>query len=321
MSTQPTKQPSPWLQLLRPPNLLTVPGDPIAGYLLASADGAVEPVRLLAAAAASLCLYAAGLLVNDLADQQEDARERPERPLPSGRVEPRAVLAAAAALFIAGLAICWQLGEAARLVGLALAISILLYDLGGKRIRIAGAFNMGLCRGFSLLLGAAATPAGQWLAPAPTLAFDVLVLYVAAITHLAREEMTPRRRGVVRWGPAFVLAAGFALLAQLNPVRALPTILIFCGGFIFAAVITLSVGDAFDVALPHDAPRAVFVLDKELRGWLVPRLIGLLLGTILLLQASLVAAADAGEASMVWGVTLLALWPLHRMMSRRFYES
>ena len=54
-----------WLQLLRAPNLFTVPGDPLAGYLLAC-YGAVEP-RVLLPVFASLCFYSSGLLVNDLA--------------------------------------------------------------------------------------------------------------------------------------------------------------------------------------------------------------------------------------------------------------
>ena len=39
-----------WLQLFRAPNLFTVPGDPLAGYLLAS-YGAAESLILLPIAA------------------------------------------------------------------------------------------------------------------------------------------------------------------------------------------------------------------------------------------------------------------------------
>ena len=321
MSSSPVRAPSAWLRLLRAPNLLTVPGDPVAGFLLASADRVVEPGPLLAAIGASLCFYGAGLVTNDLADLAEDRRDRPGRPLPAGDIRSSAALAVAVCLFAAALAISWILGGPARLVGLALLFSILLYNLGAKKIPYLGALVMGLCRGFSLLLGAAATSAGEWHVPQVMLSFDILVLYVGSITHLAREEITPRRLGASRWAPAFVLGAAFALLSQFQPVTETATVLIFTGGFVFAAILTLSVGDALEAALPTEAPRAVFVIDHELRSWLVPRLIGLLLGTIPLLQASLVAAANAGEPSMLWGVTLLAVWPIHRMLSRRFSES
>ena len=321
MSSAPVKARSAWLQLFRLPNLLTVPGDPIAGYLLAVADRAVEPVPLLFSVAASLCFYGAGLLTNDLADLATDRRERPERPLPSGRVSSGAVLVVAVLLFAVGLIICHALGGPVRLIGLALVLSILLYNLGVKRYPYAGAMMMGLCRGFSLLLGAAATPNGEWYIPQVMLSFDAIVLYVASITHLAREEVTPHRLGAARWAPAFVLGAAFALLSRFHAMTDPATVMIFIGGFVFAAIVALSVGDSLEAALPSDAPRAVFVIDRELRSWLVPRLIGLLLGTILLLQAALVAAANAGEFSMVWGVMLLALWPIHRIVSRRYNES
>ena len=73
-----------WLQLFRVPNLLTVPGDPLAGFLIA-AGGRLDS-RAACAVVASLAFYAAGLAMNDLADFAEDTRERPKRPLPSGAI-------------------------------------------------------------------------------------------------------------------------------------------------------------------------------------------------------------------------------------------
>ncbi|WP_166020489.1 UbiA family prenyltransferase, partial [Streptomyces chilikensis] len=89
-----------WAELLRVSALFTVPGDALAG---AAAGGGRPGVRTLGAVAASLCLYSAGMALNDWADREEDARERPGRPLPSGRVGPGAALAAAGTLTAAGL--------------------------------------------------------------------------------------------------------------------------------------------------------------------------------------------------------------------------
>ena len=89
-----------WLQLFRAPNLFTVPGDPLAGYVLAS-YGALES-DVFFAVGASVCFYAAGLLDNDLADLAEDRAERPARPLPSGAASPRAVRGAAGLLTVLG---------------------------------------------------------------------------------------------------------------------------------------------------------------------------------------------------------------------------
>ena len=75
------------------PNLLTVPGDPSAGFFLAALAVESWPTRPVLrvgiAAGVSLLLYAAGLLWNDYFDFAEDLRDRPDRPLPSGRVHPR----------------------------------------------------------------------------------------------------------------------------------------------------------------------------------------------------------------------------------------
>ena len=90
-----------WLQLFRAPNLFTVPGDPLAGYLLTSLG--VLDLRVIYAVAASLCFYAAGLLMNDLWDLEEDRRERPNRPLPSGAASRRAVWSMMMILAVAGL--------------------------------------------------------------------------------------------------------------------------------------------------------------------------------------------------------------------------
>src|SRR5687768_2365240 len=87
----PTREPArrrAWLQLLRAPNLFTVPGDPLAGYLLATQLLALPgDLRVALAIGASFCFYSAGLMLNDLLDLREDRRDRPERPLPSGAVK------------------------------------------------------------------------------------------------------------------------------------------------------------------------------------------------------------------------------------------
>ena len=68
-----------WLRLLRVANLPTVPGDPIVGYVVAAG---VVGWPVLPCAAASLCLYCAGLLANDYFDLAEDRRDRiPDYPL------------------------------------------------------------------------------------------------------------------------------------------------------------------------------------------------------------------------------------------------
>src|SRR6266478_6117111 len=129
-----------WFQLLRPPNLFTVPGDPLMGYLLANPSDL--DWSLAWAVLASLCLYCAGLLMNDLADQAEDRRERPARPLPSGAVRPGPVWGATALLGGAGLLAAWVAGgQPALLCSLAVLAAIALYNFVTKKWPIVGALN------------------------------------------------------------------------------------------------------------------------------------------------------------------------------------
>ncbi|NJA56170.1 UbiA family prenyltransferase, partial [Streptomyces sp. NEAU-H3] len=82
-------------ELVRAPAALTVPGDVVAGALASARTARVSPGRTALLAAGSVALYWAGMALNDWADRAEDARERPERPIPSGRLSPGAALATA----------------------------------------------------------------------------------------------------------------------------------------------------------------------------------------------------------------------------------
>ncbi|MFI8404457.1 SCO3242 family prenyltransferase [Streptomyces sp. NPDC085463] len=142
-----------WSELLRVSALLSVPGDALAG---AAAVG-VRPGRGTAwAVGSSLCLYEAGMALNDWADRHEDAVERPHRPVPSGRVGPGAALGAAGVLTAAGLALAARAGRPPLAVATALAATVWAYDLRLKHTP-AGPAAMATARGLDLLLGATAT--------------------------------------------------------------------------------------------------------------------------------------------------------------------
>ncbi|QIB42582.1 UbiA family prenyltransferase [Streptomyces aureoverticillatus] len=144
-----------WAELLRLPALFTVPGDALAG---AAATGLRPSRGTFLAIGSSLCLYEAGMALNDWADRAEDAVDRPHRPLPSGRVTPTAALTAAVALTAGGLALAARAGRPALATATALAGTVWAYDLGLKRTP-AGPVAMAAARGLDLLLGATATAA------------------------------------------------------------------------------------------------------------------------------------------------------------------
>ncbi|MFJ6748894.1 SCO3242 family prenyltransferase [Streptomyces sp. NPDC091266] len=141
-----------WAELLRVSALFTVPGDLLAG---AAAGGHRPGRRTLLAACSSLCLYEAGMALNDWADRAVDAVERPGRPLPSGRIAPAAALAAAGGLTAAGIALAAAAGRPALLTGTALAATVWAYDLHLKNTP-AGPAAMACARALDLLQGAVA---------------------------------------------------------------------------------------------------------------------------------------------------------------------
>jgi hypothetical protein len=286
-------------RILSAPNLLTIPGDPLVGYLLAAPDADVLAPGLLCAILASLSLHTAGLVAHEVLPPDADA-------------SPRRIAAAAAAafLFLIGIALCALLGLQTRLIGIAVLISMLLYNIASRTQPFLGALALGLCRGFSLLLGAAAAPAGEWSAPAPVLAFVVTWAYTTAITHLAHRELLSGRIGMERWTPAFVLAAAFAFLVRIHPPISPIECLVFSGALLLAGFVTLAVADTLDVAAPrrlHTHPAT---------AWAVRGSVSLLLGNFLFLQAGMAVASGAGLPARLAAMALLALWPLHRAWSR-----
>ncbi|MFE4057099.1 UbiA family prenyltransferase, partial [Streptomyces sp. NPDC059096] len=131
-----------WAELLRVSAVFTVVGDGLAG----AASLGVRPGRATAlAVGASLCLYEAGMALNDWADREEDAVDRPHRPIPSGRISPPAALAAAGGLTAAGLALAARAGRPSLAVGTALAATVWAYDLRLKHTP-AGPVAMGAAR-------------------------------------------------------------------------------------------------------------------------------------------------------------------------------
>lgn len=171
-----------YLELVRAPAVLTVLGDTLAG---GSAAGHALSGRRIVLPLASACLYAGGMALNDYADRETDSRERPERPIPSGRISAGNALTAAAALTMAGLGLSAAGGgRRAFAVGLPLAAAIWTYDLLAKHQAVSGALTMGTCRALDVLMGAGS----GHLRPALGAA-GIMGVHTAAVTLLSRGEV------------------------------------------------------------------------------------------------------------------------------------
>ncbi|MFF7679729.1 SCO3242 family prenyltransferase [Actinacidiphila glaucinigra] len=171
-----------WAELFRVSALFTVPGDALAG---AAATGRGPGRGTFLAIGSSLCLYHAGMALNDWADRDEDAVDRPHRPLPSGRIGPAAALTAAGALTATGLALAARAGRASLALATTLAATVWAYDLRLKHTA-AGPAAMATARALDLVLGATATRPRALAAALPHAA--LLGAHTYAVTTVSRNE-------------------------------------------------------------------------------------------------------------------------------------
>lgn len=293
-----------WMQLFRVPNLLTVPGDPLAGAVLAAtaAGHSVTARQAGSVALAALCLYMVGLALNDLHDLPGDRVHRPERPLPRGLVSVRAAWLAVALLAALGLGAAAGAGLAAALTAIALLGLVCLYNLGAKARAATACPVMGLCRGASMMLGAVAVggPAAALL-PA-----GALTVYIGAVTWLSRREDEPQRPGLPVLLPPLAIVGG--CLAAWVPLAAsgqrLPWSTAVGAGLATALALQTSLGLFRREVGPGPARAAV----------------GRFIGLLLPWQAALLCLGGT-PASLTGGLALLAAWPAARRLARRVSAS
>jgi 4-hydroxybenzoate polyprenyltransferase len=174
-----------YLQLVRLPAVFTAMADIVLGFVLAhqTLSPASEFIALLGA---STALYLAGMVFNDFFDRALDAEERPNRPIPSGRISPRSAFALGTVLTAIGLVCALAAGGRAIAIAGALTALILAYD-GFLKKTVAGPVAMGGCRMLNVLLGASGAELLVWTSPQIGVA-AAMGIYVAGLTWFARKE-------------------------------------------------------------------------------------------------------------------------------------
>jgi 4-hydroxybenzoate polyprenyltransferase len=296
----------PYAQLVRLPNLPSACADVGMAGLASGAltrPGVWLPFTLLLLTSA--CLYMAGMVLNDFFDVEQDSRERPDRPIPSGRVSRRQAAWLGAGLLAAGVLLAllagWamtfqgQAGAVARPVGIALClvVAILLYDGWLKRTWL-GPLVMGSCRFFNVLLGLSLAGAAAWTLGAHLA--GVVGLYIVGVTWFARTEARTSSQAALAGAAAVMLAA--LLLAVPLPLHDPPERASVLFPYLLVAL-------GFVVGLPISRAIAAPTPQRVQAG--VRRA---LLGLILL--DTVLATARAGAAGLVLLVLLLPALYLNR---------
>jgi len=234
-------------RLLRLPNVFTAFADIGLGLCATAAlsPGVVNDAFAWKAAlllAASGMLYSAGMVWNDYFDLAEDKRDRPFRPIASGRVSVRTAVVLGTVLLAGGWVCAAVTGRMAALVGLALVAAILAYDARVKRTS-AGPIGMALCRFLNVLLGLSLADATALpLATRLHLALTVGV-YIVGVTWFARTEEKRSDPKVLARAALVMLAAALLALAAATrvPPRTssplFPYLLVVAGFWIGAPVL------------------------------------------------------------------------------------
>ena len=296
-----------WLQLIRLPNLLTVPGDPLAGFTLAYFAGIYNDpsnVNLQFCIFASLLFYCGGLLQNDYCDIAKDSETRPARPLPSRLINARTAVYAAFVLFMAGLIAAALVSILTFAIALTLVASISSYNCITKGKVVIGPINMGMCRGLSLLLGASAL-GRDCIFNAPVIVSALgLTFYIASVTSIAAKETQTVSLNKNRWLPTIILTCWFTILYFTIGIYNLWSLgaylVLACISTIWTLYLTIN-------------------LSSEVTPKTTQQTVGQLIRNLLLIQAAVISVA--GWFGILGAVTLVLAWPISYMLSRRFYSS
>lgn len=266
------------LTLGRVSNLPTVWTNTLAGVLLVGARPG--PELALVVLAFSL-FYTGGMFLNDAFDSPWDARERPERPIPSGAAGAREVFLWGFGLLAAGVLVLALFGREAAMAGMALAGAITFYDWNHKANPLSPVI-MGLCRAL-IYVGAAlcytvVLPGALWWGSL------VLVCYLIGLTYIAKQETLARVENL--WPLAFLAVPVLygAWLIAAAPLVA-PFWVLFCAWMALA----------------------LWLLRRRRRGD-IPRAVVSLIAGISLLDALLIAASGLPGLALAalagFGVTL-----------------
>lgn len=228
------------LRLMRPANILTAVSDILAGCAIAlyatnTPWRETATTSLLFLVAATAGLYGGGVVLNDVFDAELDKKERPERPIPSGKISKRAAALVGSILLVAGimaavLAHPSTYFSSSFFIAFCIAVAAVIYDKWGKHLPVAGPLNMGLCRGLNLLLGMSIAPFAlieYWVVGI------VPVIYIAAITMISRGEVHGGNKSTLNGAVVlYVLVTGVILyIAIIN--RTLLNALLFLVVFSF----------------------------------------------------------------------------------------
>jgi 4-hydroxybenzoate polyprenyltransferase/geranylgeranylglycerol-phosphate geranylgeranyltransferase len=144
------------LEMTRPYTMFHAGLVALAGAELASA-GQAPAWRLALAALVTICGWEAGLYAGDYYDREIDARSKPTRPVPSGRVSPREAFLTMVGLIVVGYVAALALGFGNLLLAVLTTVLGIAYSKTFKSQAVLGNFDRGVLGVCAVCFGALAT--------------------------------------------------------------------------------------------------------------------------------------------------------------------
>jgi geranylgeranylglycerol-phosphate geranylgeranyltransferase len=175
----------PTLELTRPLNCLLTGAAVLIGGVITAGNLDIPGHVLISAFFAAALVAAGGNAMNDYFDQRIDRINRPDRPIPSGRITASRALTTARVLFMAGIIFTVFLSPyCILLVGLN-SLVLVLYAWGVKRQGLVGNLLIGYMVGSTFLFGGLATAYSRAGALIPS---ELLILVLmASLSTVGRE--------------------------------------------------------------------------------------------------------------------------------------
>lgn len=144
--------------LIRLPNLFTLPSNILVGFAIASSLTLTitSLVQVLLLVTISILLYCVGLVLNDLFDYNIDKKERPDRPLASGKISRKIAIVLVTIFSVIALGLSILVSVPTFGISLVLIALIFGYDKYLKNTQ-AGPFIIAAARMMNVMLGTSAS--------------------------------------------------------------------------------------------------------------------------------------------------------------------
>jgi len=201
---------------MRAPAIFTAWSNILAAHIIVT-GGNIHWSPLLLLLLSSSALFSAGMVLNDCFDYHTDLKERPERPIPSGKVSLIHAVLFSCLLLITGIVSAALVSIQSVIIALLIMSFIFLYN-GVLKQTIAGSLAMAACRYFNWLLGFSLLPFSELSLLLPITIF----LYIISLTLLSQEEEQAKNKTTVLLTISGIILSGFSIIAIATLIQIKP---------------------------------------------------------------------------------------------------